>query len=66
MNDYSDNQMRTFFCLARDRHNVNTRGATDGLLVPQQTTLDVRKYFFSNRVLIYGMSYRLKYDMHRV
>jgi len=51
MNDYSDNQMRTFFCLARDPHKVSTRGATDGLLVPQQTTLDVRKYFFSNRVV---------------
>ena len=30
---------------------MNTRSATDGLLVPQQTHLDIRKYFFFNRVV---------------
>ena len=37
--------------MAKDRHNVNTRGASEGLFVPQQTRLDIRKYFFSNRVV---------------
>ena len=51
MNDVGNSEMRGFFCLSRDRHNVSTRGATEGLLVPQQTRLDIRKFFFSNRVV---------------
>ena len=51
MNGFGDNDMSEFFCMAKDRHNVNTRGASEGLFVPQQTRLDIRKFFFLNRVV---------------
>ena len=51
MNGFGDVELRELFSLASDRHNLNTRSATDGLLVPQQTHLDIRKYFFFNRVI---------------
>jgi len=51
MNGFGDVELRELFSLASDRHNLNTRSVTDGLLVPQHTHLDIRKYFFFNRVV---------------
>ena len=42
---------RNFFSLAKDRHSIDTRSAAEGLLVPQKTTLEIRRNFFSSRVV---------------
>ena len=51
VNGFSDYGNREFFTFARERHAVNTRSAAEGLLVPQKTTLEIRKKFFSIRVV---------------
>ena len=33
------------------RHDINTRSAAEGLLVPPKTSLEVRKNFFSSRLV---------------
>ena len=40
-----------FFSLARDRHSLNTRNAAEGLLVPEKTSLEIRRNFFTCRVV---------------
>jgi len=46
--DYGKND---FFTLANERHEMNTRSAAGGLLVPQKANLEIRKNFFSSRVV---------------
>ena len=50
LNDYVDFG-KNFFYFAKDRHSIDTRSATEGLLVPLKTTLEIRKNFFPSRVV---------------
>ena len=51
MNNYTNVEKSDFFEFAKDRHQMNTREASEDLLVPKMTKLDVRKNFFSNRIV---------------
>ena len=51
LNGYTDYGNDNFFSLAKDRHDVNTRSAVGELLVPQRATLEIRRNFFSSRVV---------------
>ena len=51
LNDFVDYGNRNFFSLAKDRHSIDTRSAAEGLLVSQKTTLEIRRNFFSSRVV---------------
>jgi len=51
MNNFTNVEKSDFFEFAKNRHQMNTRGAAEDLLVPQMTKLDIRKYFFSNRIV---------------
>ena len=42
---------RDFFEFVRERHNIDTRNHSDDLLVPEKCRLNVRKNFFSCRVV---------------
>ena len=38
------------FSFVRERHSKDTRSHADDHLVPEKANLNIRKYFFSNRV----------------
>ena len=42
---------QSIFNFAYQRHDASTRSVTNKLLVPEKCHLDVRKYFFPNRVV---------------
>jgi len=50
LNGFTDMEQHEFFECITERHDINTRGATGGLLVPEKSKLDIRKFFFNNRV----------------
>ena len=41
----------SLFYFVNERHDISTRAVTNNCLVPEKCNLDVRKYFFSNRVV---------------
>jgi len=51
MNDMTGLDKNDFFNFVRDRHTVETRSRCADLLVPEQCHLNVRKHFFSCRVV---------------
>jgi len=51
VNGFVDYGKTNFFSFTKDRHSLNTRSAEGGLLVPEKTTLDIRKNFFPCRVV---------------
>ena len=51
MNEFTNLDASRFFNFTCQRHDAMTRSATNNLLVPEKCRLDVRKYFFSNRVV---------------
>ena len=53
INNFTNVEKCDFFSFTRDRHQIHTRGVAEDLLVPQVTRLDIRKHFFSNRVVNY-------------
>jgi len=50
MNGFNDVNHSQLFSFVRDRHPVETRSHTNNHLVSEKTTLNVRKFFFTNRV----------------
>ena len=40
-----------FFCFVNQRHNVTTRSSENNLMIAEKCRLDVRKYFFKNRIV---------------
>jgi len=51
LNGFTNINTTDFFSYASDRHSINTRSAMEDLLVPEKNRLDVRKYFFTSRVV---------------
>jgi len=51
INGFNDVNPRQWFNFVRDRHCENTRSFTDNRLVPHRTTLNLRRDFFTNRVV---------------
>ena len=51
LNGYTNIDTTNMFSFANERHSLSTRSATGALLVPKKSRLDVRKYFFSSRVV---------------
>ena len=45
------NTCSTFFNFAMERHDMNTRAATNKNLISEKCHLDLRKYFFTNRIV---------------
>ena len=45
------NTSSTFFSFAMERHDMNTRAATNKNLISEKCHLDLRKYFFTNRIV---------------
>ena len=51
LNGFDNSESLDLFSFTRDRHDINTRSAAEGLLVPPKTSLEVRKNFFSSRLV---------------
>jgi len=51
LNGYSSMNVEHLFCYTSQRHNVHTRSASNNHLVAEKSRLDVRKNFFTNRVV---------------
>jgi len=51
LNGFTNIERESLFHFSCERHQLNTRGAAQELLVPERTTLEVRKRFFANRVV---------------
>ena len=50
MNGFYDIDPNQLFTFVRDRHTKDTRSHSQNCLVPEKANLNIRKYFFSNRV----------------
>jgi len=50
MHGYNDTDPNDLFNFVRDRHSKDTRSYANDNLVPEKTNLNIRKYFYSNRV----------------
>ena len=50
INGFNDVDPNRIFSFVRDRHDRDTRSFEDNNLVPEKTRLDIRKFFFANRV----------------
>jgi len=50
MNGFNDVNPDRLFTFVRDRHNKPTRSYADNNIVSEKTSLNIRKYFFTNRV----------------
>ena len=50
LNGYNDVDLYGLFSFVRDRHDKCTRSHENNNLVAEKTHLNVRKYFFTNRV----------------
>ena len=50
LNGYNDVDPNRLFAFVRDRHDKDTRAHANNCLVAEKTRLDIRKYFFTNRV----------------
>ena len=51
MNNLTCIDKNNFFSYAKDRHTVNTRGAAEEKLVPVKAVLELRKNFYTSRVV---------------
>ena len=51
MNNFTNVNVADFFNFSSQRHDAATRSVTNKLLVSEKCRLDVRKYFFSNRIV---------------
>ena len=51
VNEMSVLDKNDFFQFVQDRHSIDTRSHSDNLLVPEKCRLNVRKNFFSCRVI---------------
>ena len=51
MNDMSILDKNELFTFVKDRHNIDTRNSSQDLLVPEKVRLNVRKDFFTCRVI---------------
>jgi len=51
MNGFTHVNISDFFNFTSQRHDTSTRSVTNKLLVPEKCRLDVRKHFFSNRIV---------------
>jgi len=51
MNNMSVLNKDDFFTFVQDRHNIDTRSHSDNLLVPEKCRLNIRKNFFSCRIV---------------
>ena len=47
---YYDVDPHQLFTFVKDRHNKDTRSRANNCLVPEKTTLNIRKHFFTNRI----------------
>ena len=50
LNGFYDIDPNRLFSFVRDRHNKDTRSYSQNCLVPEKTSLNIRKYFYTNRV----------------
>jgi len=51
LNGFTHIDTENFFTFTSQRHDVMTRSAVNNLLVAERCHLDVRKHFFSNRIV---------------
>ena len=51
LHGYNDADPHRLFTFVRDRHAKDTRSYASNNLVPEKTSLNIRKYFYSNRVI---------------
>ena len=51
LNVYTPTNNDDFFCFANQRHDVSTRSSINNFLVAEKCHLDLRKYFFNNRIV---------------
>ena len=51
LNGFNDVNCDELISFIRDRHTKETRQRSNNHLVPEKTRLDIRKYFFTNRVV---------------
>ena len=50
LNGFYDIDPNRLFTFVRDRHNKDTRSYSHNCLVPEKTNLNIRKYFYTNRI----------------
>ena len=51
LNGFTNIESTNMFTYASDRHTLNTRSTTECMLVPEKSRLDVRKNFFTSRIV---------------
>ena len=51
LNGFSNIDVNSFFTYSCDRHTLNTRSAAEEKLVPAKAKLELRKTFFTNRIV---------------
>ena len=51
LHGYNDTDPHRLFSFVRDRHAKDTRSYASDNLVPEKTNLNIRKYFYANRVI---------------
>jgi len=51
LNGYTRVNVEQLFSFTNQRHDLQTRSATSNLLVAEKCRLDVRKFFFTNRIV---------------
>ena len=51
LNGFSYVNNDQFFCFMSQRHDVATRSSENGLMIAEKCHLDLRKYFFTNRIV---------------
>ena len=51
LNGFTCMDTEKFFCYASQRHDLSTRSVANKSLVAEKCHLNVRKYFFNNRVV---------------
>ena len=51
INGFTNIDVSSFFRFCSQRHDAATRSVTNKLLVPEKCHLDIRKYFFTNRIV---------------